>query len=98
MTRFRLSAHNLPIETLRYLNIPRSIRFCPFCCSAVGDEKHYFMDCQYIDIAKSRKQLLPYQTGKTPYEEMLALMRSKEPEIVLAVGKHIRTVELLLKV
>ena len=26
VTRFRLSAHNLPIETMRYINVPKNLR------------------------------------------------------------------------
>ena len=56
LTRFRLSAHNLPIETMRYLNVPRNLRLCPLCCEAVGGEIHYFLDCQYSDIVQSREK------------------------------------------
>ena len=31
VTRLRLSSHNLPVETGRYINIPRSHRICLLC-------------------------------------------------------------------
>ena len=31
LTKFRCSNHKLPIERLRYTNVPREERHCPFC-------------------------------------------------------------------
>ena len=39
------------------MNIPRHMRLCPFCCSTVGDEKHYFIDCLNTEIKFSRSEL-----------------------------------------
>ncbi len=43
VTRFRISAHRLPIETGRYAHIEHNLRLCPICNSnETGDEYHYF--------------------------------------------------------
>ena len=99
--RFRLSAHNLPIETMRYLKIPRNLRFCPFCCSCVGDEKHYFLDCQNPNIALSRSKLFSHPlisnslTTNTDnlQEQLISFFRHTDPTVLLEIGKHIMTIE-----
>ena len=46
VSRFRLSNHLLPIETLRYQKIPREERICPICdLNKIGDEMHYLIEC-----------------------------------------------------
>ena len=46
ITRLRISAHFLPIETGRYEGTPREKRVCPLCFSrSIGDEQHYLMYC-----------------------------------------------------
>ena len=64
MTKFRFSAHNLPIETGRYLNIPRDQRFCPLCSSGIGSEVHYLTECDYPTFLEMRTftDLLKHQT------------------------------------
>ena len=101
VSRFKLSAHNLPVETMRYLNIPRSLRLCPFCCSSIGDETHFFMECQYSDIAQSRTEL--FANAALAHIEpnlngLISILRNPDPSVVLAVAKHIRTIEAVLKI
>ena len=46
ITRFRIGAHKLPIETGRYnSNVSRNERECPLCSCGIGDEKHYLISC-----------------------------------------------------
>ena len=53
MTRFRISAHRLPIETGRYVNIEHNLRLCPICnLHEVGDEYHYFLCCNNKKLEK----------------------------------------------
>ena len=41
-TKFRLCNHRLPIETGRWLNIPREERICIICNQrCIGDEFHF---------------------------------------------------------
>ena len=53
VTKFRISAHQLPIEVGRYHNIPKSQRLCGLC-NAVGDEKHYILHCKNVKISTAR--------------------------------------------
>jgi hypothetical protein len=43
LTKIRVSAHSLAIETWRYSRpkIPASERFCKFCKNVMEDEKHF---------------------------------------------------------
>ena len=53
LTKLRISAHPLEIETGRYSKpcIPKECRFCHFCKTAVEDELHFLYDCPiYKDI------------------------------------------------
>ena len=52
LSRFRLSAHKLNIETCRYNNIPRDQRTCRLCNSnVVESEYHFFLTCPiYKDL------------------------------------------------
>lgn len=45
MTRLRLSAHNLRIETGRWSRIPRELRLCD--CGLIQIEYHFI--CEYIN-------------------------------------------------
>jgi hypothetical protein len=59
VTRFRISAHKLPIETGRYANIEHDLRLCPICNSnEIGDEYHYFSHCSNKRLEKLRENFL----------------------------------------
>ena len=59
VTGFRISAHKLPIETGRYANIERNLRLCSICnLQEIGDEYHYFSNCENEKLKKLRKQFL----------------------------------------
>ena len=101
LTRFRMSAHNLPIETLRYWNVPRELRLCPLCCSSVGDELHFFMDCQQIDILKSRQRLMSANILSQNFntiENLRYVLRESDPLNLFEISKHVRTIEKILRV
>ena len=58
-TRFRISAHKLAVETGRYTNIERNLRLCSICnLQEIGDEYHYFSNCENEKLKKLRKQFL----------------------------------------
>ena len=56
ITKLRISAHNLPIERLRYQGIPR-MKDCHLCnTKANGDEIHALMDCSNPSVTEARNQ------------------------------------------
>ena len=51
-----LEQNGLNIEKGRHNNIPRDLRYCPFCPTRVETEIHFLLECNaYVD---ERKQLL----------------------------------------
>ena len=58
ISRLRISAHMLPVETGRYNNIPKEQRLCQLCNSGlIGDEFHSVIRCQFQGIVEERKKL-----------------------------------------
>ena len=53
VTRFRLSAHNLKVETGRWARIPRHERVCT-CGTDVQDEFHVIEDCTLIAEVRNK--------------------------------------------
>jgi hypothetical protein len=58
LTKIRISAHSLNIETGRYNSTPREQRLCKFCPSSVEDEKHFILHYpKYQNIRNSYNTL-----------------------------------------
>ena len=94
ITKFRFSAHNLPIETGRYLNIPRYQRFCPLCSSGTGSEVHYLTECDYPAFSEMRASLYSSLKASNPTfvslseaEKAVFLLDNPDPKIATNVGK-----------
>jgi hypothetical protein len=60
ISRYRLHAHSLNIETGRYYNIDRHARICNMCNNNdIEDEYHFILECsKYVEIR--RKYIKPY--------------------------------------
>ena len=55
VSKIRLSAHNLPVESGRYSNIPRQKCVCNlFHLNEVSDEFHYCIVCLHHEFLKLR--------------------------------------------
>lgn len=54
-SRFRLSSHNLRIETGRWQRLPRDQRLCS--CGAIQTEQHAIKDCPRTDILRQQYNL-----------------------------------------
>jgi hypothetical protein len=60
MVKFRCSNHRLPVQQLRYSNVPREDRVCNLCSmNEIGDEMHYVLICPHPDLLNARRMLLP---------------------------------------
>ena len=58
ITQLRVSAHPLPVEKLRRLNIPYHERICDLCDSAeIGTEEHTIMYCDNTNVKNLRNKL-----------------------------------------
>ena len=91
LTKFRLSAHNLPIERGRYARPPieRNLRTCKFCKLCVGNEIHALLYCKHEFIKDLRDKFLPQIYLKIPnlkqYSDhalLLNLLNGEHPSIL----------------
>ena len=65
ITKFRISAHSLPIERGRWMSVRRNKRICPLCIgNDLGDEKHYIFHCTNINLVEIREKF-PDEIYKT---------------------------------
>ena len=73
LCRLRTSNHRLPIEMGRYINIPRTNRFCLLCNDKViGDEYHYVMICTHFsDIRENYVNIDPQISKQTVFKQLL---------------------------
>jgi hypothetical protein len=59
ITKMRISAHKLPIESGRYTKTPYEDLFCTLCQSnEIGDEFHYLLSCSNQKISETRNIFL----------------------------------------
>ena len=53
LARFRTTNNVLPVNMLRFENVPRNERICLKCeMNEIGDEFHYVFSCPYFDIKR----------------------------------------------
>ena len=52
ITKLRISAHKLPIETGRYDQKTQMQRICPLCSEGIGNETHYTFECKNKEMIK----------------------------------------------
>ena len=97
LTKFRISAHNLPVEIHRYSKINRGDRICPFCNTGIGDEQHYLCVCPNALFKTQREQLLGYIENKFPEFRELDitnktrfLLGCPEPTTLRKIGQFCR--------
>lgn len=53
---FRLAAHDLEVETLKWQGVPRDRRFCGLCGVGIGDELHMLAECTCYAAVRERHQ------------------------------------------
>jgi hypothetical protein len=60
LTKLRISAHSLAIETGRYgtTKIPADQRFCKFCPINVEDEVHFLFQCLQYNLLRNEYNIL----------------------------------------
>ena len=95
LSRFRISAHNLPIERGRYSRpkIPEEDRTCPKCPSKIGNEAHFLIDCKEYKTQRDATfsvitALCPNFNNLKPDDQMIFLMNA-EGEILKEITKFI---------
>ena len=87
LTRFRLSAHNLEIETGRFNNINRDNRICTVCNSNMIETEYHFLLCctYYSDI---RTKFIRNPSWPT-YYKFLNILRSQSKTATRNLARYI---------
>ena len=100
LTRFRISSHNLRIETGRYTRpnkTPPDQRTCLYCPSqAVEDEMHFLLKCSFYDTERlilitKVKMIISNIPSLTMEEKFKIIMSTHDQTILDALGKYIYT-------
>lgn len=99
ISKFRTSAHNLPIETGRYQNIPREERLCKLCkLNKIGCEKHILFECDHPSIQKAREQmqstigkLIPDFTKLQNEDKLLYVLSCSDQDLTKVIGGFLNT-------
>ncbi len=69
ITKFRISAHRLPIEEGRMRKVDRKKQTCPFCDEAeIGDERHYLLRCSKVEFKEFRDTYLGHIDVEAPIQ------------------------------
>ena len=58
ITKLRITAHKLPIETGRYDQKTQIEGICPLCCEGIDNETHYIFECKNKEMIKVRNECL----------------------------------------
>ena len=86
-SKFRLSDHNLTIETGRHKGISAELRFCPFCGGGVENEVHFLLECPIYDRLRGADPVFrgdSVATGISSKEKFILLM-SKLPRVATTI-------------
>ncbi len=92
LTRFRISAHNLYIESGRYKKLKRSDRICKLCeLNEVEDEYHFFMKCTFYKTLRELyiKELTVQYSHPYSWEAFLYVMQLNDKESVNKVATYV---------
>jgi len=89
MTKLRISAHTLKIETGRHQNINVAERKCPVCSTQkIEDEEHFLLHCPcYNNIRNEYSQ----KTGNANIDQicLTKILESKNENTLIKLGKFI---------
>ena len=92
VSRFRLSSHELFIETGRYSNIPRQLRICKCCnMNVIENEFHFLLVCPlYRDLRKIhfKNYFCHWPTIYRP--KFNVLLMSQSEKVLYNLSKYLR--------
>ena len=89
LSRFKLSSHNLSIETGRYNSVPKEERLCIFCnVRKIEDEFHFLLVCPHFTELR-RKYFKNYFCNWPTLNKFDQLMLSSSKKTLGNLGKFI---------
>jgi hypothetical protein len=87
LSKFRLSSHDLAIETGRYTNTPRDERKCRHC-NITENEYHFLLVCPKFRHLR-QKYFKPYFCHWPNMHKFESLMSTNSPKIIENISKYI---------
>ena len=95
ITRYRICAHNLNIETGRFYKIDRCARLCTNCDHrAIEDEYHFILECpKYVDIRN--KYIKTYYWKRPSSFKLVQLLSVRNLKELNNLGKYLKLAERL---
>ena len=100
IARFRCSSHSLKIETGRHERpvVPAELRICDKCTSGeVEDEQHCLIKCNTHEshrrtLYRTVREIIPNFDGLDENEKFINILKSKDSQIVIALGSFLNNV------
>ena len=95
LTKFRVSAHNLLIETGRHHNIKVEDRICKHCNQKeIEDERHFLIECsKYASLRQTMMQevlhLYPNIKNMSTLEQFCWIMNCETDKVMYALAEYI---------
>ena len=99
ITRFRLSNHNLMIETGRHSDTPKEQRYCPFCQNKVETEIHFLTECPVYNPMRTKliaavnlvNPFFKFYTKEQKFSHLLSNVNQKEISDFIYKSFELRT-------
>ena len=81
--KFRTTNNNLPVNKLRYENLPRNERICDKCNkNDVADEFHYLFVCPFFDALRKKHLPLYYFVRPNAYKFNVLMSSGNKPLLI----------------
>ena len=89
ITKFRVSAHKLSIETGRYDAVIRNNRKCAKCnLDDIEDEFHFILKCPFYDDIR-KQNVKPYFYKRPSVFKLTQLLSSNNTRLLCSLGKYL---------
>ena len=88
ITKFRLSSHNLAIETGRYNATDRSKRTCFSCVDEIEDEYHFILVCPLYHSLR-KQYIKPYYWKNPSVYKLIKLLKINNIKQLRQFGKYL---------
>ena len=88
ITKFRLSSHNLAIETGRYIATDRSKRICFSCVDEIEDEYHFILVCPLHNSLR-KQHIKPYNWKNPSVYKRIKLLKNNNIKQLRQFGNNL---------
>ncbi len=93
LAQFRMSAHHLAIETMRYNGTPVHLRLCNVC-NEVQDELHHLFQCSKhsnirTQMLDKENEVIPSFVTLNDNDRFVAMMSTKDCNLLYLIGSYL---------